>query len=249
VLRRSNGTRRPDSVVIACANQKGGVGKTTTAVHLAAGLARLGRVVALIDLDEQVNAVLCLCPSFERESDAPRGWVRWRATESVAVYSQDAGAPGGQRTFDEPFRVRDEFRDETGAAYEVIILDCPPTLGPRTRAAIDSSDHVLIPLQCEFLALQGLARILASTDNGRSAKPDRVHIVPVMYEPDKRVHREIIAELDQHMPNRNPSLWIPRDPAIGEAASHGMSLFTYRPRSVAARAYTKLVREVENGWT
>ncbi len=220
--------------VIACANQKGGVGKTTTAVHLAVGLRRAGRRVRLIDLDPQRNAVLSLCEE-DQDATSNGAWWVWSSCSEVELWSP------AERSADLP----------ASPDFDYVVLDCPPNLENSTQRALEASDHVLVPLQCEFLAMEGLTQILARV---RATKPKgdarrTVHVLPVMLEPGSGLHQDILEDVWRHLADNICRTWIPRDPAFSEASSYGRSLFSQNIRSIGARAYAKLAREVEDGWT
>ncbi|MCB9880630.1 MAG: ParA family protein [Planctomycetes bacterium] len=221
--------------MIACANQKGGVGKTTTAVHLAVALRRAGRRVRLIDLDPQRNAVLSLCEEEQDAAPEGAGWWVWSACREVELWSpakRDAELPASPD-------------------FDYVILDCPPNLDGGTQRALEASDHVLVPLQCEFLAMEGLTQILGRVQNTKP-KGDvlrHVHVLPVMLEPASTLHQDILEDVWKHLSDRICDTWIPRDPGFSEASSFGRSLFSQNIKSIGARAYAKLAREVEDGWT
>ncbi len=225
--------------VIACANQKGGVGKTTTATHLAIGLHRSGCRTRLLDMDPQENAILCLSQDLQEESDKQRipGWKCYRAAEGLEILKPET-AP----TTSSLHRACTE-----GDAIDYVIIDCPPSLEKGTGQALEAAHFILIPLQCEFLAMQGLAQILTRV-NGLAGDPV-VYVLPVMLESEKHIHQEVLEELRAHLPGKVCETWIPRDPFLSEASSYGVSLFTHGPRAVGAQAYAKLVREVCHGWT
>ncbi len=235
---------------IALANQKGGVGKTTTAVHLAAGLALAGHEIALFDLDPQGSSTLCLTQQYKtkpdkRSGDSGEHGVRWleawpaiETGEGVVVFR-----PGGGTSPRDLPQALASLPD--GLA---VLIDCPPSLEGWTPAAVGAADHTLVPLQCEFLSLQGLARIVRLID--RILGPSqRFHILPVMYEETKTLHREIVQEVAEHFPSALCRTVIPRDPSFPEAASHGCSLFRFRPRSRGCTAYANLIREITDEWT
>ena len=225
--------------VIACANQKGGVGKTTTATHLAIGLHRAGRQTRLLDLDPQQNAILCLSQDLKEEPGTQEiaGWRKYGATEGLEILK-----PMGIPT---PSSLK--LACSAGNQIEFVVIDCPPSLEQGTEQALEVADLILIPLQCEFLAMQGLAQILARVQ--ALARNPRVRVLPVMLESEKRIHQEVLEELRSHLPGQVCETWIPRDPNLSEASSFGVSLFTHGPRAVGAQAYAKLVREVSHGWT
>lgn len=227
-------------LVLTCANQKGGVGKTTTAVHLAVALERAGRRVRLLDLDAQRNAVLSLCEEDVDPEDSSSGkWLHWPACREVEVWS-----PKVEGSED----LREALAHED---LEFVVVDCPPSLDERTQSALSQADHVLVPLQCEFLAMEGLAQILgkiaATPDKADRAR--RVHVLPVMLESSSPMHQDILADVWRHLPEDCCHTWIPRDPGFAEASSFGRSLFSQNIKSIGARAYAKLAREVQDGWT
>ncbi len=227
-------------IAIACANQKGGVGKTTTAVHLAVALRRAGHQVQLVDLDPQRNAQLCLsgdAKTGERSGGTLPTWTQEPCTEAEVWIPRAAGG---------------SLEDLDASPADYRIIDCPPSLDGWTRHALEQAHHVLIPLQCEFLAMEGLARILArvaALANRPSSRPAQVHVLPVMLEADSRIHQDILEELSTHLPTQTCTSWVPRDPLFSEAASFGLSLFKYNVRSFGTRSYAKLAREVRDGWT
>lgn len=221
--------------VLVCANQKGGVGKTTTAVHLSVALRRAGRSVRLLDLDAQRNAVLSLCEA-DLDPVLRDGWWTWPACREVELWS--------------PHRTSELC--DLPTSLDFLVVDCPPSLEDWTTKALIAADHVLVPLQCEFLAMEGLTQILTrvgKTEAKASGGSRRVHILPVMLEPSSSMHQDILEDVWRHLPDETCHTWIPRDPGFSEASSFGRSLFSQNIRSIGARAYAKLAREVQDGWT
>ncbi|MEZ5987705.1 MAG: ParA family protein [Planctomycetota bacterium] len=225
--------------ILVCANQKGGVGKTTAATHTAAGFQRLGCRTGLLDLDPQRNAVLCSSQDLEPRKDrpAPQGWDCFSTKEGLDLLAP-SDSPGGA-TLDRALA--------WGEAWDLVVIDCPPSLEGWTQAAIERASAILIPMQCEFLSLQGLASMLGRI--GTLARDPWVRILPSMYEPEKELQRETLAEVERHFPDRLGRTWIPRDPAISEASSHGVSLFCHDPRAIGTLAYARLIRELHHGWS
>jgi chromosome partitioning protein len=226
--------------VIVCANQKGGVGKTTTAVHLAVGLCRAGARVSLYDLDPQRNAVLCLTETGDPPIDAGRDWLHWPGSREVDLRSPGKGSPAALEA-----AVADPSLD-------YVVIDCAPSLGAWTEHALALAHHVVIPLQCEFLAMEGLAIILQRTEGlprhlGEAAA--RLHVLPVMVDLSLRIHADILHEVRAHLGGYLCTTVIPRDARFVEAASFGMSVFRYDIRSLGSMAYAVVVREVRDGWS
>ncbi|MFQ5505068.1 MAG: ParA family protein [Planctomycetota bacterium] len=229
-------------MLITCANQKGGVGKTTTAVHLATGLMRTGARVTLLDLDTQENSILCLCKNLEDPPLASLpGWLRRSSSEGLGLLCPSRSTPSIRHLSG----ALDSLSDQN-----FVVLDCPPSLRGWTLGALRLAEHVLVPLQCEFLAIRGLTQVLSVIEEQqRIGRAGLIHVLPVMVEPSKGIHQEVLRELRELLPALGCRTWIPRDAVVSEASSHGLSLFSYRPRAVATRAYAKLVREVRDGWT
>jgi len=237
--------KKKQPIIIACANQKGGVAKTTTAIHVAVALRRIGKTVALFDLDLQGNATLCLVQELGRSRIRKLGEEgnRWKSAEGE----------GGLEILQPLFKAsRDSLTQAIRALGDMdyIVLDCPPSLTGWSSLALSAARHVLIPLQCDFLAMQGLAQILKRIQE-HAARDQRLeaHVLPVMVEPEKQFQQEILADVRENLPAELCQVWIPRDPQFGEAASHGLSLFRYNARSAGARSYANLLRELRHGWT
>ena len=233
--------------ILACANQKGGVGKTTTAVHLAVGLRATDAPVCLFDLDPQGNASLCLDAEEEGQDKQrilqAKDGGRWRVRrgESGVRVLHPLFAPSASGLA--------AAWQELGARG-FAVLDCPPSLAGWTESALALAQHIVVPLQCEFLAMQGLAQILARiAKHEASHGSKKVHILPVMFEPEKDFHQEILKDVGDNLPGQLCQTWVPRDPLFSEASSHGRTLFRYQARAIGARAYARLVREVTHGWS
>ena len=241
--------------LISVANQKGGVGKTTTAINLAAGLAKAGRSALIVDIDPQCNATSGLgvepVPKHPLLSGRP-------LAESVVASSQPGldVLPGSQTLADadalsatnrqRAAALRTQLRDEL-AHYEYVFLDCPPSLGQLTRAALAATQAVYIPIQCEYFAMEGLsqiidlARFVKARDN---PKLEIGGIVLTMYDPRLDLANEVADEVREFFAEAVFETPIPRDVRISEAPSHGLSVLDYEPRARGARAYAELVLEV-----
>lgn len=245
--------------IIAVANQKGGVGKTTTSVNLAGELARQGQQVLLVDCDPQGNATTSLgiakrglsATTYEVmtglagidkaiRSSGREGFDLVPATENLAgamVELVDAER--------REWRLHDAMQQVEG--YDWILLDCPPSLGLITLNALCAAQHVLIPLQCEFLALEGLAQLKGTIDRVHERMNPQLGIVGVamtMYDGRTNLAQQVVEEVRKYFPQRIFSTLIPRSVRISEAPSYGQLIAEYDPQNRAALAYQALAGEL-----
>jgi chromosome partitioning protein len=256
---------------IAVMNQKGGVGKTTTSVNLAAGLALEGRRVCLIDLDPQAHTSLHLGLELVGESPtiyhafagektlsqvrrlvAPNLWLVPSNIDLAAAEVELADTPGRELI------LRDTMQQLlTNDHYDYLIMDCPPSLGVLTINALSAAEEVFIPLQPHFLALHGLSKLLETTAlvTRRLNRKLRVSgIVLCMHESNTRLAADVAADLQEFLAASDPEApWsrarifaskIRRNIKLAEAPSHGKSIFEYAPKCPGATDYLELVREV-----
>jgi chromosome partitioning protein len=244
---------------IACANQKGGVGKTTTVVNLASYLALLGDRVLVIDLDPQGNGTSGLGvdrSTVERSTyDALvdgvplEGLVTQGTAEGVdlvpaaiALAGADlelAGVSARER------RLR-RLLDPVASEYDVIFIDCPPSLGLLTVNALTAADAVLIPLQCEYYALEGLTQLLATIDLVRDHLNPHLAldgVVLTMYDARTNLSADVAAEARRHLGDAVYQTVIPRSVRLSEAPSHGLPITRYAPDSRGGAAYEQLSLE------
>ena len=238
--------------ILAVANQKGGVGKTTTATSLAHGLALAGRRVLVIDLDPQANATSGLGVEPVAESpvlaagDLVDGirQTAWPGVRAVpAGYDLQARAERGIRGRS---TLRDRLARLPDGQVDAVLIDCPPSLGPLTQTALGAAGGVLVPIQCEYYPLEGLVQLLRAVEQAAAVNTGlRVAgILLTMYDPGAALAREVEAEIRNELDEPVFETVIPRDEAVAEAPSHCRSVIDYAPRSPGARGYVNLTLEV-----
>ncbi len=246
--------------IIAVVNQKGGVGKTTTSVNLAAGLARAGRNVLLIDIDPQANATSALGLDhqslthgiYEALSQAVplRQTIRPTGIDGLSIVpattSLAAAAVELVGEAEREYFLHKTILEATGV-YDYILIDCPPSLGLLTINGLVAADEVLIPVQAEYLALEGLGQLLGTIDLVRENLKPTINVlgaVLTMFDRRLALSNDVMEQLYHHFPHRVFRSVIPRTVHLAEAPSYGQSIFHYRPLSKGARAYDRLSREL-----
>ena len=245
--------------ILAIANQKGGVGKTTTAVNVGAYLA-LGVRVLLVDLDPQANATssLGLDPNGVELStyDALIGQSPMRAAIVETGRAQLEIAPASRalagaqvELVDMPDRER-RLKDalaEVAGTYDVVLIDTPPSLGILTLNAMVAADLLLAPVQCEYLALEGVAQLMETIELVRATLNPRLELLGMlmtMYDPRTRLSPQVVDEVRRHFPDRTFQTVIPRSVRLSEAPSYGKPVLEYEPTSRGASAYADLAQEL-----
>ena len=245
--------------LVAVANQKGGVGKTTTAVNLAAALADAGRKVLLVDVDPQGNATthLGLGQAERRVSlyDVLLGRVSAaKAVQTTAIARLDVLPSVVDLSAVEVELAQDTERnlrlksalEPLRAGYDLVLVDCPPSLGVLTVNALAAADGVMIPLQCEFFALEGLSMILRTVDRVRRGSNPKLKIegiVLTMYDRRNKLSDQVAADVRGFMGTRVFETVIPRNVRISEAPSYGQPIGRYDVQCAGAIAYAHLARE------
>ncbi|NWJ44959.1 MAG: ParA family protein [Chloroflexi bacterium] len=250
------------SKIIAIANQKGGVGKTTTAVSLSAGLAAEGYRILLVDSDPQGNATgslginkreleVSLYEVLVGESTATQA-ILASGRERLELLPASVELAGAEveltsLTDDErAFRLKMAL-EPVRSRFDYILIDCPPSLGQITVNALTAADGVIIPIQCEYLALEGLTQLKNTIDLVTAALNPRLTIfgiIMTMYDGRTNLALQVVEEVKKYFPEQIFNTVVPRSVRLSEAPSFGQSIFEYDPNSRGAQAYKILTREM-----
>lgn len=243
--------------ILCVANQKGGVGKTTTAINLAAALARAQRRTLLVDLDPQCNATTGLgSKPVERHALVQPLPLRETICETKDPHLHVL--PGSHSFRDIEALARGDLEQtrlvrrnmSSGvSSYDFVLIDCPPSLGQLTQTALSVSDEVLMPIQCEYFAMEGLTQMIHVIRSVMQSDPGKLQfggILLTMYDPTLELTHEVDGEVRDFFGEIVFDTVVPRDVAVAEAPSHGCSVLDYAPRSRGTRAYLELCMEVLN---
>lgn len=245
--------------IIAVANQKGGVGKTTTSINLAASFAAMKRKVMLIDLDPQGNASVGSGVTKDKVKFASHHVLCGEAKLDDALiktaFGYDLIATNQDLIIAEMKLLHEPQREQRLKSllqpilhrYDFILIDCPPSLSVLTANALVAADSVLVPIQCEYYALEGLSALLNTVEQVRSALNPRLHIeglLRTMYDGRNRLAVDVSAQLLNHFPDRVYRTVIPRNVRLAEAPSHGAPILAYDGKSQGAIAYLALAGEI-----
>ena len=245
--------------VISIANQKGGVGKTTTSVNISAILAKKGKKVLLIDTDPQGNATSGLGVEKSHETsiyDVLIGETEMKEAiqdsqiKYLKVCPSNINLAGAEvelvSMISREYRLKEKL-EEYKEQYDYIVIDCPPSLGLITLNAFTASDSVLIPVQCEYYALEGLGQLINTINLVKKHLNKELEIegaVLTMYDARTNLSNQVVKEVKRYFDDRVYKTVIPRNVRLSEAPSYGMPITIYDPKSKGAKCYDKLVKEI-----
>ena len=250
-------------IIYVLANQKGGVGKTTTAVNVGACLAYGGQRVLIVDVDPQANATSSL--GVDKRAVSLSTYDLLVRDASLAQIVQSTNQPRLDLLPSSPalagatvelvnmpqreYRLRQAMQDlSLNERYDYVLIDCPPSLGILTVNGLTAAaDGVIIPVQCEYLALEGLSQLSRAIELVRQALNPDLHLrglVMTMYDSRTTLSRQVVEEVRRHFPGRVFETIIPRSVRLSEAPSYGEPIISYAPRSAGAVAYAELTREL-----
>jgi chromosome partitioning protein len=250
--------------IYTLANQKGGVGKTTTVINLGAYLANFGQRVLLIDLDPQANATSCL--GVDKRSVKSGTYdvligaspilnnVLHNPRLKVSLLPSSAALAGAEVELVSELARENKLKEAVRPVierYDYILIDCPPSLGLLTlNGMVAAQDGLIIPVQCEYLALEGIGQLTQTIQRIRAALFPTLQlrgVVLTMFDVRTRLSSDVVNEVNKHFPNQTFHTIIPRSVRLAEAPSYGQPISSYAPSSSGALAYAELAREVLKG--
>jgi chromosome partitioning protein len=240
---------------IALVNQKGGVGKTTTAVNLSAAIARLDRRVLLIDLDPQSNATVSLGIPPDLQKNTTYSLLNGgpfeplKLSDTFHLVPSNIELAGAEMELTSVIGREIVLREALAniSGYDFVFLDCSPSLGLLSVNALTTAKEVMVPLQCEFLALHGISLLLRTVELVKKRLNPELAItgvIPCMYDARKGLARDVVVEIEKHFGSRVFKSKIRSNVRLAEAPSHGKSIFDYAPDSFGAEDYLALAREI-----
>ena len=256
-------TRRPLPRILAVANQKGGVGKTTTTINVGACLAELGYRTLVVDLDPQGNASTGL--GIDNRSvetsmyhvimhEVPlENCIEPSAVKNLFVAPASLDLAGAEIELVPAFSRENRLRRAVQGViddYDYVLIDCPPSLGLLTVNGLSAAEEVLVPIQCEYYALEGLGQLLRNVDLvKRNLNPqlDVTTIVCVMYDARTKLAEQVVKEVREHFGDKVCRTVVPRSVRLSEAPSYGQPIITFDPGSRGATAYRNVAKEISGG--
>ncbi len=247
-------------MIVAFANQKGGVGKTTTTASIASILAKKGKKVLAIDLDPQSNLTsgfgfdksqkyVSIYEVLVQNIDVPNVFVVSDINENLHLIPSKIDLAGAEIELVSRFsreKILKEKLDVVKASYDYILIDCPPSLGLLTLNALVASNCVVIPVQCEYYALEGISQLVKTIDivkKSLNSELDILGVVMTMFDARTRLSSEVVAEVKNYFGEKLFETIIPRNVRISESPSFGKPIDLYDPDSIGAKAYEKLAYE------
>ena len=245
--------------IIAIANQKGGVGKTTTSVNLSALLAKKGKKVVLIDADPQGNATSGLGVDKDVEKslydvlineEPVAGTLQDTVEKNLKICPSNMNLAGAEVELVSQMSREHRLKEQLEGIkdkFDYIFIDCPPSLGLITLNSFTAADSVLIPVQCEYYALEGLGQLMSTIDlvqKHLNSKLEIEGVVLTMYDARTNLSKQVIEEVKKYFKNRVYKTIIPRNVKLSEAPSYGMPIALYDKKSDGAKAYTTLANEI-----